>query len=61
MKNTLQKLIAQNKAEEKAYAASRQEEINNPKTGDDRRNFLKKTALGGIALSSFMGYSFEDK
>lgn len=61
MKNTLQHLIAKNKKEEKAYADSLQAEIKDPKTGDDRRNFLKKTALGGIALSSFMGYSFEDR
>ncbi|MGB5666570.1 MAG: mandelate racemase/muconate lactonizing enzyme family protein [Maribacter sp.] len=60
MKNTLKQLITKNKEEERAYSASRQAEIDNPKTGDDRRNFLKKTALGGIALSSFMGYSFED-
>ncbi|MEO9892805.1 mandelate racemase/muconate lactonizing enzyme family protein [Aurantibacter sp.] len=60
MKNNLKRLIAQNKEEEKAYAARRQAEIDNPKTGDKRRDFLKKTALGGIALSSFMGYSFED-
>ena len=60
MKNTLKHLIAKSKKEEKAYTASRQEEIDSPKTGDNRRNFLKKTALGGIALSSFVGYSFED-
>ncbi len=60
MKNTLKQLIANSKQEEKAFAVSRQAEIDNPKTGDNRRNFLKKTALGGIALSSFMGYSFED-
>ncbi|MRI02225.1 twin-arginine translocation signal domain-containing protein, partial [Kriegella sp. EG-1] len=60
MKNNLKRLIAQNKKEEQEYAAKRKAEINNPKTGDKRRDFLKKTALGGIALSSFMGYSFED-
>ncbi len=60
MKNVLQKLISKNKNEEAAYSASRQAEIDSPKTGDDRRNFLKKTALGGIALSGFTGYSFEE-
>ncbi len=60
MKSILQQLIARNKEEEKAYSISRKAEIDNPKTGDDRRNFLKKTALGGMALSSLMGYSFED-
>jgi L-alanine-DL-glutamate epimerase-like enolase superfamily enzyme len=60
MKNTLKHLIAKSKKEENAYSEHRQAEINDPTTGKDRRDFLKKTALGGIALSSFMGYSFED-
>ncbi|MCP4974686.1 MAG: mandelate racemase/muconate lactonizing enzyme family protein [Maribacter sp.] len=60
MKSVLQQIIAKNTSEEKAYTAARQSEIDSPKTGEDRRNFLKRTALGGIALSSFMGYSFED-
>ena len=60
MKNTLKHLISKNKKEEETYRTSRQEEIDSPKTSDNRRNFLKRTALGGIGLSSFMGYSFED-
>jgi L-alanine-DL-glutamate epimerase-like enolase superfamily enzyme len=60
MKNVLQQLIAKNKVEEKAYALSRKAEQLNPKTTNDRRNFLKRTALGGIALSSFTAYSLED-
>lgn len=60
MKTILQQIIAKNRQEEMSYKASREAETVNPKTGDDRRDFLKKTALGGIALSSFMGYSFED-
>jgi L-alanine-DL-glutamate epimerase-like enolase superfamily enzyme len=60
MKSTLQQLIAKNKEEEKAYAASREAEINNPETGTNRRNFLKKTALGGIALGGLMNLSIED-
>ncbi len=60
MKNTLKQLVKKAKEEERAYAVSRQAEINSPKTGDNRRDFLKKTALGGIVLSSFSGYSFED-
>ena len=60
MKNVLKQLITKNKNEEKAYAASRLAEQNHPKTTNDRRSFLKRTALGGMALSSFMGYSFED-
>jgi len=60
MKSILQQLISKNKEEEKAYTASRQAEINNPETGTNRRNFLKKTALGGIALGGFMNLSIED-
>ena len=60
MKSTLQHLIAKSKKEEADYSASRKAEMNSPNTGDARRNFLKKTALGGIGLSSLMGYSFED-
>lgn len=61
MKNTLKELISNNETREKAYAASRQAEIDSPRTGEYRRDFLKKTALGGIGLTSLMGYSFEDK
>jgi L-alanine-DL-glutamate epimerase-like enolase superfamily enzyme len=60
MKSTLQQLISKNKDEEKAYASSREAEINNPETSTNRRNFLKKTALGGIALGGLMNLSIED-
>jgi L-alanine-DL-glutamate epimerase-like enolase superfamily enzyme len=60
MKTILSELIARNKQEEKTLKASLRQEIEDPKTGADRRNFLKKTALGGIALSGFMGYSMEE-
>lgn len=52
--------MAKNKAEEAAYRESRAAEISHPDTGSARRNFLKKTALGGIGLAGFMGLSFED-
>ncbi len=60
MKNILQQLIDNHRLEEKSYAALRQGETDHPQTSDARRNFLKKTALGGMAFSGFMGYSFED-
>lgn len=60
MKSTLQNLITKNKEEEKAYTVSRQAEIDNPNTGSNRRDFLKKTALGGIALGGLMSLSIED-
>jgi len=60
MKTVLKELIAKNKEEEKIYTTTRQAEIDSPKTGDDRRTFLKKTALGGMALTSLVGLSMED-
>lgn len=60
MKSTLKQLISKNKEEENAYASSREAEINNPETSTNRRDFLKKTALGGIALGGLMNLSIED-
>lgn len=60
MKSILQNIISQNKQQEKADAAARQMEIDSPQTKDSRRNFLKKTALGGMALGGFMSASIED-
>ena len=60
MKSILQKIIAQNKLQEKEAADAIQDEINNPQTTDSRRSFLKKSALGGIALGGFMSASIED-
>lgn len=60
MRSELQRLIAKSKNEDKAYRKARSAEINNPVTTDQRRNFLKKTALGGIGIASLMGLSIED-
>jgi hypothetical protein len=60
MKTRLEELITKNKQEEQLYRAARQAEMQDPKTGENRRNFLKMTALGGLGLSSMVGYSFED-
>lgn len=60
MKSILQQIIAQNKQQEKADALARQQEMTNPHTKDSRRDFLKKTALGGITLGGFMSASIED-
>ncbi|WP_036382289.1 mandelate racemase/muconate lactonizing enzyme family protein [Muricauda sp. MAR_2010_75] len=60
MKSVLKQIIAKSKKEEKEYGLARQAEIDNPKTADDRRNFLKKTALGGIAMTGMMGLGIED-
>jgi L-alanine-DL-glutamate epimerase-like enolase superfamily enzyme len=60
MKKVIQDIIKKNKQREQEAALSREQEINNPSTPDNRRNFLKKTALGGITLTSLIGLSFED-
>ncbi len=60
MKNTIQQIVQKNKQREKTEAESRQTEIESPITKDNRRDFLKKTALGGITLTGLMGLSVED-
>jgi L-alanine-DL-glutamate epimerase-like enolase superfamily enzyme len=60
MKNILQQIVAQNKDRERKAAADRQAEIDNPQTKDNRRNFLKKTALGGMTMSALAGLTIED-
>jgi hypothetical protein len=60
MKSVIQKIIQQNKERERTAAAARQAEIDNPSTKDNRRDFLKKTALGGVTLAGLMGASVED-
>jgi L-alanine-DL-glutamate epimerase-like enolase superfamily enzyme len=60
MKSILQQIIAQNKQQEKSDASARQQEMDDPQTKDSRRNFLKKTALGGITLSGMLSASVED-
>ena len=45
---------------DKAEASAIQAENNNPATDSSRRSFLKKTALGGIALGGLMSLSIED-
>jgi L-alanine-DL-glutamate epimerase-like enolase superfamily enzyme len=60
MKNIIKKIREQNRQMEKAEAEAIQQKINNPATESNRRNFLKKTALGGIALSGMMSLSIGD-
>ncbi|WP_026463016.1 mandelate racemase/muconate lactonizing enzyme family protein [Adhaeribacter aquaticus] len=60
MKSILNDLLAANRKAEKEEAAAIQAEINNPATSNTRRDFLRKTALGGITLGGFMGMSIED-
>ncbi len=60
MKNTLQAIIAKQKEQERTYTAQRKAEMENPLTGSNRRDFLKKTALGGMSLTALMGLGIED-
>ena len=60
MKNIVQQIVKKNKERESAEAIARQAEIDNPSTKDNRRSFLKKTALGGMTMTGLMGLSFED-
>lgn len=60
MKSILQQIAEKNKEQERKEVAALKEETNQPATDNNRRSFLKKTALGGISLSAFMGLSIED-
>ena len=60
MKSTLQLIAEKNRKEEHAEKESVRAELNNPATSSDRRNFLKKATLGGIALGGLIHLSVED-
>jgi fatty-acid desaturase len=60
MKSILQQITDKSSKREKAEAEAIKAEIDNPSTSNDRRSFLKKAALGGIALGGFMKLSIED-
>ena len=60
MKNIIKQIQDQNIQFEKAEKKAIQAEIINPSTDNSRRNFLKKSALGGIALGGLMHLSVED-
>jgi L-alanine-DL-glutamate epimerase-like enolase superfamily enzyme len=60
MKSIIQQLTAKNKELEASQKQAAIDEINHPATSNDRRSFLKKTALGGIALGGLWNLSVED-
>ncbi|MFO7671886.1 MAG: mandelate racemase/muconate lactonizing enzyme family protein [Bacteroidales bacterium] len=60
MKEIIQQIAAQNREIENREARAIQSEIENPATGNNRRNFLKKAAFGGVALGGLMHLSIED-
>ena len=60
MKSILKNIAEKTRQKEKAETDAIKSEIANPSTPNDRRNFLKKAALGGIALTGVMKLSMED-
>ncbi|HRX12298.1 MAG TPA: twin-arginine translocation signal domain-containing protein, partial [Draconibacterium sp.] len=60
MKSIIQQIANQNKVRESAQKENVLAEIANPATSSSRRNFLKKTAIGGIAIGGLLGMSVED-
>jgi L-alanine-DL-glutamate epimerase-like enolase superfamily enzyme len=60
MKSILQKIKEQNIRREREETAIIQQEINHPKTESNRRNFLKKSLLGGMAIGGLISSSIED-
>ena len=60
MKSILQQIAEKNKHRERVNAEIIKAEIANSATTNDRRNFLKKAALGGIALGGMLNLSIED-
>ncbi len=60
MKPLLKEIAEKNRREEAEARKALTAEMNNPATPVDRRNFLKKTAMGGIALGGLLHLSIED-
>ena len=60
MKSILRQIADKSRNQEKADAEAIRAEIVNPSTSNDRRSFLKKAALGGLALGGLMNLSIED-
>src|SRR5664279_908459 len=60
MKSIIQQIADKNRKQERAESEAIKAEIANPATSNSRRNFLKKAALGGIALGGLMNLSIED-
>ena len=60
MKTILQQISEKTRQQEKAEKEAIKAEIANPSITSDRRNFLKKAALGGMALGGLMHLSLED-
>jgi len=60
MKSILHQITDKLKQQENTEKEAIKAEIANPSTTNNRRNFLKKATLGGIALGGLMNLSIED-
>ena len=60
MNNILKDIAEKARKREKADQDVLSHEIENPSASGGRRNFLKKAALGGIALGGMMNFTIED-
>lgn len=60
MKNFLRQIIQKSRQQEASEQDAIKREISDPSTQNDRRAFLKKAAMGGIALGGLMNLSIED-
>jgi L-alanine-DL-glutamate epimerase-like enolase superfamily enzyme len=60
MKSILQQVAERSRLQEKAKTEAVKAEIKDPTTSNNRRSFLKKAVMGGIALGGMMRLSVED-
>ena len=60
MKTVLQQIAEKQREAERASMDAIRTEIINPATSNDRRSFLRKAALGGVALGGLLHLSTED-
>lgn len=60
MKSRIKEISEKFKAEEKQEAAAKQLELQDPSTTNQRRDFLKKSLLGGLGLGGMMMAPIED-
>jgi L-alanine-DL-glutamate epimerase-like enolase superfamily enzyme len=60
MKSILQQIAVKTRKTEMADIDEVKAEMSNSSSGSGRRNFIKRAALGGIALGGMMNYTIED-
>ena len=60
MKTILQQIAEETRKKEKEERKAVIAELNNPVTSNNRRSFLKKAAMGGVALGGLLHLSTED-